>query len=62
MDGIGILIMLILGIMFGPPVVFFIVGLKKRSTNREASTVFFILGVAWLVIGGGICASILTQG
>jgi hypothetical protein len=34
MEGIGLIIFLILAVMFGPPIVFFIVGLNKRSTNK----------------------------
>jgi len=60
MDGIGTLIALILGIMFGPPLLFFIIGFNKRTSDKNTSKVFFILGVVWLVVGGGICASILN--
>jgi hypothetical protein len=60
MDGIGIIIFLVLAVMFGPPLVFLIVGLKKRTSNKESAKVFYILAAVYLVIGGGICASLLT--
>jgi quinol-cytochrome oxidoreductase complex cytochrome b subunit len=55
------LILLILLVMFGPPVLFLIVGLVKRSRNQDSAKVFFILGAVWLLVGGGICASLLMQ-
>jgi hypothetical protein len=61
MEGLGVLIILILGLMFGPPVLFLIIGLRKRTTNKESAKIFYILAAAWLVGGGGICASLLTM-
>ena len=61
MDGLGVIIMLILAVMFGPPIVFVIIGLKKRTSNIESAKVFFILAAVYLLIGGGICASILVS-
>ncbi|HET6540630.1 MAG TPA: hypothetical protein VFG46_09110 [Chryseolinea sp.] len=61
MDGLGVIIILILAVMFGPPLVFFIIGLNKRNTNKESAKVFYILAVVYLVIGGGICASMLLR-
>lgn len=60
MEGIGTLILLILLVMFGPPVLFAIIGLVKRTSNRDAAKIFFILAVGWLLIAGGICASLMT--
>ncbi len=59
MDGIGSLIALLLSIMLGPPIIFLIIALGKRKTDRKFANVFFILAVAWLIIGGGICATLL---
>lgn len=55
------LILVILLVMFGPPVLFLIVGLAKRNRNQDSAKVFFILGAVWLLVGGGICASLLMQ-
>ncbi|MBT1700778.1 hypothetical protein KK083_28060 [Fulvivirgaceae bacterium PWU4] len=60
MEGIGLLILICFLITFAPPVIFFIAGLVKRRSNKRASTVLFILGTIWLIIGGGICASIMA--
>jgi hypothetical protein len=60
MEGIGTLIILVLLVMFGPPVLFTIIGFVQRNSNKQAAKVFFILAAGWLIIGGGICASLLT--
>jgi uncharacterized membrane protein len=60
MEGLGIFIMLCFGITFGPPVLLVIISLAKRKTNKQASKWFLILGIVWLIIGGGACLSILT--
>ena len=59
MEGIGQLIALILVVMFGPPVAFFIIGLVKRKSNPEAAKIFYIVAIVYLLVGGGICASML---
>lgn len=60
MDDYAIMILFFFGITFGPPLILFIVGFVKRKTNKQASNVSFVLGAIWLIIGGGICATILT--
>lgn len=60
MDGIGIFILACFLVTFGPPLVFLILGFVKRKTQKDISTLFFILGAMWLIVGGGICASILA--
>lgn len=57
--GLGVIVLGLLGIMIGPPVILVIIGLRKRSTNKDTARIFYILGVAWLVIGGGICATLI---
>lgn len=57
---IGSLIFLILLVMFGPPVLFIILGAVKRTSNKETSRIFFVLAAVWLLVGGGICASIMS--
>jgi len=58
MEGIGTLIAICFSITFAPPIVFFIIGLIKRKS--EKGKVFFILAAVWFIVGGGICASILS--
>jgi hypothetical protein len=60
MEGLATLIMICFLITFGPPVIFFIIGIAKRNTNRDSSKTFLILAALWLIVGGGICASLLT--
>ena len=59
MEGLEVLLFIILGIMFGPPLLFIILGFVKRRKNRSTSKVFFILAFAWMIIGGGICLSMI---
>lgn len=60
MNGIGLLILFLFLITFGPPVLLFIIALVKRNRNRDSAKVLFILAAVWLIVGGGICASMLT--
>jgi len=59
MEGLALFIFICFGITFGPPVLFIILGIVKRRKSPAASKTFFILGVLWLIVGGGICASML---
>lgn len=61
MNGIGAIIALVLLVMFGPPLLLAIIGLSRRKTSRQAAKVLFILAAVWLIVGGGICATILTS-
>ncbi len=58
MEGIGTLIAICFLITFGPPVLFLIMGIVKRKSDR--GKVYFILSALWFIIGGGICATILS--
>ena len=60
MEGIGTFIFLIVLVMIGPPIVFTIIGFVMRNSNKQAAKIFYILAVGWLIIAGGICASIMT--
>jgi len=60
MEGIATLIILCFSITFGPPIIFLIVGFVKRIQKKRSAKVFLILGTVWLIIGGGICFSILS--
>ena len=60
MNGIGLLITICFLITFGPPVIFFIIGLAKRNSNKDTAKVFLILSAVWLIIGGGMCLSIMN--
>lgn len=52
---------LIIGlIMFGPPVLLAVIGGVIRKKSKTASKIFFLLAVLYLLIGLGICGSMLT--
>lgn len=55
----GILI-LILIIMFGPPLLFATIGFFTYKYNRKSGKVLFILAALYLLIGLGICGSMLV--
>jgi hypothetical protein len=61
MEGLLLLILICLVLMFGPPVVFIVLGIVKRHKSPAASKTFFILGVLWLIVGSGICATIMSS-
>lgn len=56
LDGLFIIILLI---MFGPALLFIIVGLLIRSKNKKASKVLFILGGVYLLVSLGVCGAML---
>jgi len=59
MEGLGTLILICFAITFGPPLLFFILGISRRKKDPKHANVMFILGALWLIIGGGICATIM---
>ena len=59
MDLSGLFIIIGL-IMFGPPILFAIIGAAVRKKSKTASKIFYILAVLYLIIGLGICGSMLT--
>lgn len=60
MDGLGVMLLVLFLLMAGPPVVFLIIGIVKHTrSNIQSAKIFYILAVAWVVIGGGICATLI---
>jgi hypothetical protein len=59
MEGIGLLIFLCFFFTFGVPIIFFIIWVAKRARGADDSKIFLVMAVGWLIVGGGICASIL---
>jgi hypothetical protein len=57
---IEIILGIILLVMFGPPLLFLILGLARRKTDKEIAKLFYVLAAGWLIVGGGICASLVT--
>jgi len=50
---------IILGIMFGPPILFFIIGLSYRHKRPKTAKVFYIIATIYLLISLGICGSMM---
>ena len=61
MESLETIILLIMLIMFGPPLLFAIIGFVQRKSNKRIAKIFFILAAVWLIVGGGICATIMTN-
>ena len=57
LDGLVFMIFLI---MFGPAVLFVIIGLMVRKKNKKSAKVFYILAGIYLVISLGICGALIA--
>ena len=54
-------IVLILIAMFGPPILFIALGISERKRlDKKRAKLFFILAVLYLIVGLGVCGSMLT--
>ncbi len=52
------LIVLVLVIMFGPPIIFAIIGAKL--SDKKKSKIYYIISVAYVLIGLGVCGSMMV--
>ncbi|MVO08997.1 hypothetical protein GOQ30_07435 [Flavobacterium sp. TP390] len=57
---LGGLILLIIIIMVGPPIVLSILGFIIRKNNPKAAKILYILSGIYLLIGLGICGSMMA--
>ncbi|SFW64855.1 hypothetical protein SAMN02927921_02982 [Sinomicrobium oceani] len=60
MDFTGVVVFLF-SLMLGPPIILFIIGLAMFQKYRKAAKILFILGGVYLLIGLGICGSLLAS-
>ncbi|WP_268224994.1 hypothetical protein [Sinomicrobium oceani] len=60
MDFTGVVVFLF-SLMLGPPIILFIIGLAMFRKYRKAAKILFILGGVYLLIGLGICGSLLAS-
>lgn len=56
LDGIFVLI---LGIMFGPAVLFALIGATLLKTNKKAAKVLFILATVYVIVSLGVCGALI---
>lgn len=54
------LVFLIVLIMFGPALLFLVIGLITRKKNQKAAKIFYILAGVYLLISLGICGSLMA--
>ncbi|MEP3210907.1 MAG: hypothetical protein ABJN95_17095 [Maribacter sp.] len=54
------LVFLIVLIMFGPALLFLVIGLIARKKNQKAAKIFYILAGVYLLISLGICGSLMA--
>lgn len=59
MDFTGLFIIILL-IMFGPPILLTIIGLSIRGKNKKSAKILFIIATVYLIISLGICGAIIT--
>lgn len=59
-DALMGLVIMILVIMFGPPLLFLILGIVFRNKHAKRAKVFFILSGVYLLIAGGICGTLMN--
>ncbi len=52
--------LLVLAIMFLPPLILLIIGLVIRVKNRKTSKILIILSVVYLLISLGVCGSMMV--
>ena len=52
---------LIIAVLLGPPLALIFTGLAWRKDKPDRAKLFYILAVVYLIVSGGICASILTN-
>lgn len=61
MDELGVIILAFLFIMFGPPIILTIIGFSIKSNKPKAAKILFILASVYLLIGLGICFTLLSR-
>ena len=60
LGNMGGIVLLIIGIMFGPPVFLTIIGFSIKKYQPKSAKVFFILAAVYLIAGLGICGSMIS--
>lgn len=58
-QGYEFILYIALGIMFGPPLILGLIGRSYRRSNPKTAKIFYIIAVVYLVIGLGICGSMM---
>ncbi len=49
-------------IMFGPPIIFTVLGSKERSkNNKDKAKIFYIIAAVYLLVGLGVCGYTLNN-
>ena len=54
----GIIIFFVL-IIFGPPLLFVLIGFAIKRNSANAAKVLFIMAASYLIIAGGICGTLM---
>lgn len=52
--------LLVLLTMFGPPLLFFIIGYSNKGDKKMAK-IMYIIAIVYLLIGLGLCGSLLLN-
>ncbi len=59
MDFSGLIVVLVL-IMIGPPVLLTIIGFIIKKNSPKAAKILFVFGALYLLVGLGICGSLIS--
>lgn len=59
MDSLAAFVILCLTLGFGVPILLIIIGLSRYHTDGDSAKKFLIVGVVWLLVGAGICATLI---
>lgn len=59
LNGLAAMMYSLLAIWFGPPLIMAIIGLVKFKKNRKLAMRLFLAAVIYVLIGGGLCASLV---
>ena len=55
------LVFFLVSIMIGPPIVLTLIGFGVKKNSPKAAKILFILATLYLLIGLGICGSLLSM-
>ena len=47
--------------MFGPPVLFLSLGKQAKCNNKERAKIYYIIATVYLIVGLGVCGSIISS-
>ncbi|MBX7126855.1 MAG: hypothetical protein K1X47_14260 [Cyclobacteriaceae bacterium] len=59
MDNVVLALVVTFLVGFLPPIVLFVLGFNRRKSHPATSKIMYILGVVYLIVSLGICATLM---